>query len=56
MMSLERSKIGSPAVSEGGAEATATAALMMMSSNDRRVEVGDRSRGKGMSVKDLLTS
>ncbi|KPI36541.1 uncharacterized protein AB675_4395 [Cyphellophora attinorum] len=58
MMSLERQhKNGSPAVSEGGAEATATAALMMMSSNDRRLESAERnSRGKGMSVRDLLTS
>lgn len=57
MMSLERQhKTGSPAVSEGGAEATATAALMMMSSNDRRAEPAAMGRGKGMSVKDLLTS
>lgn len=62
MMSLERSKNGSPAtLSEGGAEATATAALMMMSSNDRRVDEGpgqekERGRGKGMSVMDLLSA
>ena len=60
MMSLERNiKNGSPAVSEGGAEATATAALMMMSSNGTRLGsmVGAaRVRGKGMSVRDLLTS
>jgi hypothetical protein len=43
-------KSASP-LSEGGAEATATAALMMMG-NDRR---STESRGKGMSVKDLLT-
>jgi hypothetical protein len=44
-------KSASP-LSEGGAEATATAALMMMG-NDRR---SAENRGKGMSVKDLLTS
>ena len=41
-------------MSEGGAEATATAALMMMG-NDRRGTM-EGGRGKGMSVKDLLTS
>ena len=46
---LDRMQNKSPA-SEGGAEATATAALMMMG-NDRR-----GAKGKGMSVRDLLTS
>jgi len=45
----------SPALSEGGAEATATAALMMLT-NDRRGAGVASHRGKGMSVRDLLSS
>ena len=51
LMDLNRNSNKSP-MSEGGAEATATAALMMLT-NDRRGETG---RGKGMSVRELLAS
>jgi hypothetical protein len=57
MMSLDRPKADTPTISEGGAEASATVALMMMSSADRRADGPvERSRSKGMSVRDLLTS
>ena len=61
MMSLDRQNNASP-MSEGRAEATATAALMMLT-NDRRSMAdttqsykGEPSRAKGMSVRDLLSS
>ena len=54
-ISLDRRDNTSPAnMSEGGAEATATAALMMLT-KDRRSTMENR-KGNGMSVKDLLTS
>ena len=49
LMAMDRKQGNDSPVSEGGAEATATVALMMLT-NDRR---GTR---KAMSVKDLLTS
>lgn len=61
MISLDRNNSNNSPMSEGRAEATATAALMMLT-NDRRPVVenkvadNDRSRNKGMSVRDLLSS
>lgn len=60
MVSLDRTNNASP-MSEGRAEATATAALMMLTNDRRTMAEGnaldkDRPRGKGMSVKDLLSS
>ena len=60
MMSLDRTEAKSP-MSEGGAEATATAALMMLTNDRRSLHDGNgagsvKERAKGMSVKELLTS
>lgn len=54
MIAMDRKDNASP-MSEGRAEATATAALMMLT-HDRRAMEESRGKGKGMSVKDLLTS
>jgi hypothetical protein len=64
MMSLDRQNNASP-MSEGRAEATATAALMMLTNDRRSMAEGgqtpakaqvESARAKGMSVRDLLTS
>lgn len=61
MISLDRNNGNNSPMSEGRAEATATAALMMLT-NDRRTVAEsreadhDKSRSKGMSVRDLLSS
>lgn len=61
MMALDRHGHNASPMSEGGAEATATAALMMLT-NDRRTAgettaaEREKARAKGMSVRDLLTS
>ena len=55
MMTLNREANKSP-MTEGKAEATATAALMMLTNDRRAMEGRESGKGKGMSVRDLLTS
>ncbi len=55
MMALNRDTNKSP-MSEGRAEATATAALMMLTNDRRAMDGRETGKGSGMSVRDLLTA